>query len=91
MEREKKERGERRQYTDSERAFMAKKRAARFAILADAKIDYKNLALLEKFMTDSGKIISRRITSVNGKQSRQIEESIKRARYLGLLGPHTRA
>lgn len=69
---------------------MVRKRSVRFVIPADAKLDYKNLALLEKFITDSGKIVPRRITGVTRRQGRQIEESIKRARYLGLIGPHVR-
>jgi small subunit ribosomal protein S18 len=62
-----------------------RRRTARFEITAETKLDYKNLALLEKFLTDTGKVMSRRITGVNGKQSRQIMISIKRARFLGLL------
>ncbi len=82
---------ERRRRPDKDRDFTAKRRAARFVIPADAKIDYKNLALLEKFVTDTGKIVPRRISGVNGKQGRQIEAAIKRARFLGLLGARSRS
>lgn len=88
---EKRDKDRKPRYTESERAFMAKKRAARFVIPPDVIIDYKNISLLEKFVTDSGKIIPRRITSISGKQGRKLETAIKCARFLGLLGPHGRA
>ena len=49
------------------------------------KIDYKNIALLQKYLTERGKILSRRFTSVSAKEQRDLAEAIKRARFLGLL------
>lgn len=65
--------------------FRPRKRAAKHILAADAKIDYKDLALLQKYLTDRGKIVSRRISGVTGKQQRNLSLAIKRARYLGLL------
>jgi len=65
--------------------FRPKKRSVKFQIPPDQNIDYKNIGLIQKFVTDRGKIISRRITGVNGKEQRSLSSAIKRARYLGLL------
>lgn len=48
-------------------------------------IDYKNPALLKYFLTDRGKIVPCRISSVTASQQRQITKAIKRARTLALL------
>lgn len=48
-------------------------------------IDYKDPALLQKFLSDRGKLLSRRITGVNAKMQRDITTAVKRARFLGLL------
>ncbi|MFT7514791.1 MAG: small subunit ribosomal protein S18 [Candidatus Omnitrophota bacterium] len=49
------------------------------------EIDYKDYELLRKFMTDHGKIISRRLTGASAKQQRQIKRAIRKARTMGLL------
>ena len=49
------------------------------------KIDYKNIRLLKKYVTENGKILPSRITSVSQKKQRELSLSIKRARNLGLL------
>ncbi|MCA9519641.1 MAG: 30S ribosomal protein S18 [Myxococcales bacterium] len=49
------------------------------------EIDHKDPNLLRRFITDSGKIIPRRITGLNAKHQRQIAKAIKRARNIGLL------
>ena len=48
-------------------------------------IDYKNVKLLKKYMSESGKILPSRITSVSLKKQRELSRSIKRARLLALL------
>ncbi|MEV6735497.1 30S ribosomal protein S18 [Streptomyces sp. NPDC051104] len=48
-------------------------------------IDYKNTDLLRKFISDRGKIRSRRVTHVTGQQQRQIAQAIKNAREMALL------
>ena len=49
------------------------------------KIDYKNVKLLKKYVTENGKILPSRITSVSQKKQRELSTSIKRARNLGLI------
>ena len=48
-------------------------------------IDYKNINLLKKYMSENGKILPSRITSVSQKKQRQLTLSIKRARNLALI------
>ena len=48
-------------------------------------IDYKNIKLLKKYMSESGKILPSRITSVSLKKQKELSRSIKRARLLALL------
>jgi len=48
-------------------------------------IDYKNIRLLKKYMTENGKIMPSRITSVCQKKQRELSLSIKRARNLALV------
>ena len=49
-------------------------------------IDYKNVSYIRRFITDQGKILSRRITGLNSKQQRELTKAVKQARILGLLG-----
>ena len=48
-------------------------------------IDYKNIKLLKKYLSESGRILPSRITSVSLKKQRELSKSIKRARLLALL------
>jgi len=48
-------------------------------------VDYKNIKLLRKYMSENGKIMASRITSVSQKKQRELSLSIKRARNLALL------
>ena len=48
-------------------------------------IDYKNVKLLKKYMSENGKILPSRITNVCQKKQRELSLSIKRARNLALL------
>ena len=48
-------------------------------------IDYKNIKLLKKYMSENGKILPSRITNVSQKKQRELSLSIKRARNLALL------
>ena len=48
-------------------------------------IDYKNVRLLKKYITENGKIMPSRITSISQKKQRELSLSIKRARNLALL------
>jgi small subunit ribosomal protein S18 len=48
-------------------------------------IDYKDVDLLRKYITERGKIFPRRITGFTAKQQRELTKSIKRARQMALL------
>ena len=49
------------------------------------QIDYKNIKLLKKYVSENGKILPSRITSVSQKKQRELSVSIKRARVLALI------
>ena len=61
------------------------RRQARFQLAKGAKVDYKDIALVSKFVSDRGKILSRRMTGVSAKEQRIIVREVKKARFLGLL------
>ena len=48
-------------------------------------VDYKNIKLLKRYISENGKILPSRITSVSQKKQRELSMSIKRARNLALL------
>ena len=48
-------------------------------------VDYKNIKLLKKYISENGKILPSRITNVSQKKQRQLSLSIKRARNLALI------
>jgi len=48
-------------------------------------IDYKNIKLLKKYTSESGRILPSRVTSVSFKKQRELARSIKRARLLALI------
>ena len=48
-------------------------------------VDYKNVSLLKKYISDNGKIISSKITSVSFSKQKKLNREIKRAKILGLL------
>ena len=49
------------------------------------KVDYKNYKLLKRYLSENGKILPSRITSVSQKKQRELSLSIKRARNLALI------
>jgi small subunit ribosomal protein S18 len=48
-------------------------------------IDYKDIELLRRFITERGKILPRRITGLTAKQQRDLTQSVKQARIVALL------
>lgn len=60
-------------------------RTPRVSIPKGTEISYKNLPLLQKCLTERGKLLSRRLTSSSAKQQRLLSLAVKRARFLGLL------
>ena len=53
--------------------------------LAGKNVDYKNVGLLKRFVTERGKIVPSRISGADAKSQRKLANAIKRARYLALL------
>jgi small subunit ribosomal protein S18 len=65
--------------------FFRRKKYCRFTAEGVKQIDYKDLATLKNYVTESGKIVPSRITGTKAKYQRQLATAIKRARYLALL------
>ena len=61
------------------------KKSCPFSIKGAPKIDYKNIKLLRKYVSENGKILPSRITNVSQKKQRELSLSIKRARNLALI------
>jgi small subunit ribosomal protein S18 len=67
--------------------FFRKKKVCPLKDISLKEIDYKNLKLLNKFISERGKIIPSRITNVSMKKQRAVAKAIKRARQLALMSP----
>jgi small subunit ribosomal protein S18 len=67
------------------RPFFRRRKASPFAHADAPKIDYKDVKLLQRFISERGKIVPRRITAVTAKEQRQLAQAVKRARELALL------
>lgn len=65
--------------------YFRRKKFCRFTADGVAQIDYKDLATLKNYVTESGKIVPSRITGTKAKYQRQLATCIKRARFLALL------
>ncbi len=65
--------------------FVRRKRVCPLKDVPDEEINYKNLKLLNKYITERGKIIPSRISGVSAKKQRKLSQAIKRARNLALL------
>ena len=65
-----------------------RRKYCRFTADGIKEIDYKDLALLKGYVTETGKIVPSRITGTKAHFQRQLSTAVKRARYLALL-PYT--
>ena len=61
------------------------KRSCPLSVKGAPMIDYKNIKLLKKYVSENGKILPSRITNVSQKKQRELSVSIKRARNLALI------
>ena len=68
--------------------FFRRRKFCRFTADGVTEIDYKDIATLKNYITESGKIVPSRITGTSAKYQRQLSSAIKRARFLALL-PYT--
>jgi small subunit ribosomal protein S18 len=62
-----------------------RKKSCPWAAAGIKEIDYKDVENLKKFITDRGKILPRRITGVNARNQRLLQQAVKRARHVALL------
>jgi small subunit ribosomal protein S18 len=67
------------------RPFFRRKKSCPFTGDGAPKIDYKDTRLLQRYISERGKIVPSRITAVCAKKQRELAQAIKRARFLGLL------
>ncbi len=69
----------------NKQVFFKKKKSCPFSGEDGMKIDYNDVKLLSRYISEKGKIIPSRITSVSAKKQRELARAIKRARYVALL------
>jgi small subunit ribosomal protein S18 len=67
------------------RPFFRRKKTCPFSGAGAPKIDYKDVKLLQRFISERGKIVPSRITAVSSKKQRLLANAIKRARFMALL------
>jgi small subunit ribosomal protein S18 len=62
-----------------------RRKYCRFTATGVVEIDYKDIATLKNYVTETGRIIPSRNTGTKARYQRQLSRAIKRARYLALL------
>jgi small subunit ribosomal protein S18 len=67
------------------RPFFRRRKTCPFSAKDAPAIDYKDVRLLQGYLSERGKIVPSRITAVSTKKQRELARAIKRARHLGLL------
>jgi small subunit ribosomal protein S18 len=71
--------------TPGRRPFFRRRKTCPFTGPNAPKIDYKDVRLLQRYISERGKMVPSRITAVSTKKQRVLAQAIKRARFLGLL------
>ena len=71
--------------TRTRRPFQRRRKTCPFSGSDAPKIDYKDVRLLQRYISERGKIVPSRITAVSAKKQRELARAIKRARFIGLL------
>ena len=67
------------------RPFFRRKKTCPFSGANAPKIDYKDVKLLQRYVSERGKIVPSRITAVCAKKQRELSKAIKRARFMALI------
>ena len=75
----------RRAAVGARRPFYRRRKSCPFSGPNAPKIDYKDVRLLQRFVSERGKIVPSRISAVSSKKQRELAQAIKRARFLALL------
>ena len=70
---------------DNNSPFDNKKKFCPFSQINSPKIDYKDIRLISRYLSEKGKIVPSRITGVSKKKQKELSKAIKRARFLGLI------
>ncbi len=71
--------------SSARRPFFRRRKTCPFSSDSSPKIDYKDVKLLSRYLSERGKIVPSRITAVSAKKQRELARAIKRARNLALL------
>ena len=71
--------------SSSRRPFFRRRKTCPFSGANAPAIDYKDVKLLQRFISERGKIVPSRITAVSAKKQRELARAIKRARNLALI------
>lgn len=69
----------------TKRPFFRRKKTCAFSGSDAQTIDWKDVNLLSRYISERGKIVPSRITAVSHKKQRELSKAIKRARYMALL------
>ena len=89
MKRDKKRKGKKSKYQNKfslfQRPDVKFNRSCPLSVKDAPSIDYKNIKLLRKYISDTGKILPSRITSVCQNKQRKLSSAIKKAKILGLV------
>ena len=67
------------------RPFFRRRKTCPFSGPNAPRIDYKDVKLLQRYISERGKIVPSRITAVSARKQRELSRAIKRARFLGLI------
>ena len=67
------------------RPFFRRRKTCPFCQKDAPVIDYKDVRLLQGYLSERGKIVPSRITAVSAKKQRELAKAIKRSRHIGLL------
>ena len=62
-----------------------RRKVCKFCVDKVSLIDYKDVRLLQRYVSERGKIVPSRITAVSQKKQRELAKAIKRARFIGIM------
>ena len=70
-----------------ERGGFSRRKVCPFILDKTLLLDFKNIKLMQRFISETGRIVPRHISGVSAKKQKQLTKHIKRARNLGLIAP----
>ena len=74
-----------RRSNNNNKHYFKRQKSCPFSEKGAPEIDYKDVRMLQKYISERGKIIPSRITAVSTKKQRELATAIKRARFLSLM------